>query len=93
MKSSNTLTSACRCCHYYRPEGRRGGMCSQLGVLVQSNWSSCSLAVPAFTTTWEKLQDIVLLENSFCKPEINKVDKTKQRVNSEVELPSKTIVL
>lgn len=69
MKPLNSITSACRCCRYYNPEGRRGGMCTQLGVTVQANWKSCAFALPPFTTTWEKLQDIVLLETSFSKTE------------------------
>jgi hypothetical protein len=65
MKEPHRITSACRYCRNYSPEGRRGGHCAQLGVQVQANWKSCSFALPAFVTTWEKLQDIVLLENSL----------------------------
>lgn len=65
MKEPHRITSACRYCRHYCPEGRRGGLCSQLGVQVQANWKSCSFALPPFVTTWEKIQDIVLLENSL----------------------------
>jgi len=65
MKEPHRITSACRYCRNYSPEGRRGGNCAQLGVQVQANWKSCSFALPPFVTTWEKLQDIVLLENSL----------------------------
>lgn len=66
MKTTSCLTSACRYCHYYNPEGRRGGTCKQLGVLVQGNWKSCSLSVPSFVpyeNTFKK--EIVLLEHSL----------------------------
>jgi hypothetical protein len=57
----NTLsfpTSACRLCRYYQPEGRRGGVCQQLGVPVRGSWSSCSLALPPFAPSWENIEDI-----------------------------------
>ncbi len=65
MKTANFCTSACRYCRYYQPEGRRGGMCQQLGVPVQANWKACSLAVPPFDSSWERFEEIVLLENSL----------------------------
>lgn len=65
MKTANSLTSACRYCRYYQPEGRRGGMCDQLGVPVQSNWTACALATPPFTSSWKSLEEILLLENSL----------------------------
>lgn len=57
MKPSNTLTSACKYCRHYQPEGRRGGMCQKLSAPVQSGWKACSLAIPAFAPTWESLED------------------------------------
>jgi hypothetical protein len=57
MKSINTLTSACRYCRHYQPEGRRGGICQQLSAPVQACWKACSLAVPAFAPAWESLED------------------------------------
>ncbi|MGK7875285.1 MAG: hypothetical protein AB4426_18900 [Xenococcaceae cyanobacterium] len=65
MKTTNFLTSACRYCRHYKPEGRRGGMCQQLGVPVQASWKACVLAAPPFTSNWESLEEIVLLENSL----------------------------
>jgi hypothetical protein len=52
MKSSDFLTSACRLCRYYSPEGRRGGHCSQLNVSVQGSWNACTLAMPVFEPKW-----------------------------------------
>ncbi|QYX33399.1 hypothetical protein [Sphaerospermopsis torques-reginae] len=57
MKPINPLTSACRYCRHYQPEGRRGGMCQQLNAPVQAGWKACSLAIPAFAPTWESLED------------------------------------
>lgn len=58
MKERNFLTSACRFCRSYRPEGRRGGDCKRLGVPVQGSWEACAFAAPPFGTTLEKLEDI-----------------------------------
>ncbi|MGB3532972.1 MAG: hypothetical protein WBA13_05590 [Microcoleaceae cyanobacterium] len=53
MDSSDNLTSTCRCCQYYTPEGRRGGQCQQLHVPVKGGWKACQLAIPAFAMSWE----------------------------------------
>lgn len=65
MKRNNCITSACRYCHSYQHQGRRGGMCEQLGVPVQSQWKSCNLATPLFNSHWDNLEEIALLEKSF----------------------------
>ncbi|BAZ47873.1 hypothetical protein NIES4103_04770 [Nostoc sp. NIES-4103] len=57
MKPIKFLTSACRYCRHYKPEGRRGGMCQQLGAPVQASWKACSLALPPFAPSWESLED------------------------------------
>ncbi|MGL5193878.1 MAG: hypothetical protein ACRC8Y_09760 [Chroococcales cyanobacterium] len=62
MKPLNSLTSCCRNCRYYEPEGRRGGACEQLNVPVQAAWKSCSLASPAFTPSWKALEDLLQWE-------------------------------
>jgi hypothetical protein len=62
MNPLNSLTSCCRNCRYYEPEGRRGGACQQLNVPVQATWKSCSLANPAFTPSWKALQDLIQWE-------------------------------
>ena len=56
MNQSPFLTSACRSCRHFTPEGRRGGTCQQLGVPVQASWKACALAVPVFSTSWDQLQ-------------------------------------
>jgi len=50
------LTSACRHCRHYTPEGRRGGVCALLSVPVQSQWKACSLAVSPFGLSWENIE-------------------------------------
>ena len=65
MKTQHFFTSACRHCRYYNPEGRRGGMCQQLGVPVQGKWKSCSLAVSPFASPWDDLDEIMILEKSL----------------------------
>ncbi|MDF5706472.1 MAG: hypothetical protein PUP90_02030 [Nostoc sp. S4] len=58
MKPIKFLASACRYCRHYQPEGRRGGMCEQLGAPVQASWKACSLALPPFAPSWETLEDV-----------------------------------
>ncbi|MDJ0508425.1 MAG: hypothetical protein QNJ64_04090 [Crocosphaera sp.] len=65
MKTSNFLASSCRYCRYYQTEGRRGGMCQQLGVPVRAQWKACSLAAAPFTHHWESLETVVKLESSL----------------------------
>jgi hypothetical protein len=54
------LTSACRHCRHYMPEGRRGGLCQQLSVPVQGQWKACSLAVSPFGSSLENIEEIPL---------------------------------
>jgi hypothetical protein len=56
MNTSNFPTSACRVCRYFQPEGRRGGLCQQLGVPVKASWKACSLALPPFAPSWENME-------------------------------------
>jgi hypothetical protein len=58
MSNQNCLTSACRYCRFFRPEGLHGGACQQLGVTVQSDWKSCQLGLPAFANTWENAEEL-----------------------------------
>ncbi|MGI8501672.1 MAG: hypothetical protein ACR2LR_11100 [Hassallia sp.] len=58
MKPIKVLTSACRYCHHYKPEGRRGGLCQQLGAPVLASWKACSFALPPFAPSWESLEDV-----------------------------------
>lgn len=53
----NPLTSVCRHCRHYKPEGRRGGQCQVLSVSVQSNWKACHFAMPPFAVSWEESQN------------------------------------
>ncbi|MFM9264117.1 hypothetical protein [Tychonema sp. BBK16] len=54
------LTSACRHCRHYLPEGRRGGVCQQLSVPVQGQWKACSLAVSPFGSSWNNIEELPL---------------------------------
>jgi hypothetical protein len=45
---SETQVSSCRHCHYYAHEGRRGGYCESLNVVVQGSWQACPLAISTF---------------------------------------------
>jgi hypothetical protein len=61
MIDQNCLTSACRYCRFYRPEGLHGGACQQLNVSVHSNWKACQLALPAFANTWENTEELTVV--------------------------------
>jgi hypothetical protein len=61
MKNIKFLTSACKYCRYYKPEGRRGGNCQQLGAPVLGSWKACSLALPPFAPSWETLEEVWIL--------------------------------
>ncbi len=61
MSCQSCLVSSCRACRYYTHEGRRGGVCQQLGAPVSSQWKACSLAFPAFAPSWEHLEGLVNL--------------------------------
>lgn len=74
------ITSACRSCRYYTPEGRRGGHCQQLSVPVRGSWQACSLAIPAFAPSgenfetmlmWQKLREALPLEASSESPQLH----------------------
>ncbi len=53
MNDQNCITSACRYCRFYRPEGMHGGACQQLNVSVRSDWKACQLGLPAFSNNWD----------------------------------------
>jgi len=59
IRNQDSAISACRHCQNYVPQGRRGGQCRQLDVLVHGAWKACSLAIPPFSSRWH-LDDVVL---------------------------------
>ncbi|MEI6444344.1 MAG: hypothetical protein WCO29_14745 [Nostocales cyanobacterium ELA583] len=61
MKLIKRLTSTCRYCRYYQPQGRRGGMCEKLSAPVQGVWKACPLALAVFIPSWETLEDAWIL--------------------------------
>ena len=98
MKDNNFLTSACRFCRHYQPQGRRGGSCQILGVPVESSWEACVLASPAFDTTLENieksLEDILHLENSLLETSLtlNSFSEPPSRITNKYKQKTKTIV-
>ena len=55
MKNQNLVPSTCQNCRYYKPQGRRGGLCQMMQVPVQSQWESCCFAAKPFTEPWDTL--------------------------------------
>ncbi|MEB3178407.1 MAG: hypothetical protein VKL59_05105 [Nostocaceae cyanobacterium] len=84
METGNSLSSCCRYCRYYSPEGRRGGTCGQLGVPVQASWKACCLALPPFAASWEGLEHILNL------PDKEPVFDVAHPLNCAVESPAST---
>lgn len=70
MKNLKTPLHACRYCHFYSPEGRRGGQCSQLGAPVRGGWKACSLMTPSFAPSWEELDCLTPLEGDTFIPSV-----------------------
>ena len=64
MNTMIPTTSACRYCRFYTPEGRRGGICEQLGVSVRGCWNACALALPPFAPSWESAETILSWKTS-----------------------------
>jgi hypothetical protein len=85
METENSLSSSCRYCRFYSPEGRRGGMCGQLGVPVQAKWKACCLALPPFVASWEGLEEILKL------PDTEPVFTVSHSLNCAVESSESTI--
>ena len=80
MKRVDFLSSSCRHCRFYRPEGRRGGVCQKLSVPVDSNWKACTLADSPFTNSLKSLEEIVHLETAFS---LKYANQPSLRVNSK----------
>ncbi len=73
MTNQDCLTSACRYCRFYHPEGLHGGACEQLGVSVRSEWKACQLALPAFANAWENAEELTHRQVEI--PQILRFDK------------------
>lgn len=101
MKTLNFPTSACRCCRYFQPEGRRGGACQQLGVPVRGSWKACSLALPPFAPSWETIEGIwqddqLGLKEALsvnCGLTVSQLDLTEEMIPTESEKLGAEIVL
>jgi hypothetical protein len=91
MKEINFSTSACRYCRFYKPEGRRGGSCQQLGVPVESSWKACAFASSPFETTLKKLEDILYLETSISLQSATKLTPKTSEINVDHNYQSTAI--
>jgi hypothetical protein len=78
MKDRDCLTSACRYCRFYQPDGLHRGTCGQLNVTVQSDWKACQLALPAFANTWQNAEE---LTQANWQPELPQVPHAHEKLN------------
>jgi len=62
MQRLSSSAIACSHCRHYVPEGRRGGNCQLLGVVVQGSWQACSLSIPFFELASSKKESTSELE-------------------------------
>ncbi|MCT7948782.1 hypothetical protein NG798_03180 [Ancylothrix sp. C2] len=84
MKTLNCLTSACRHCRFYQPQGRRGGHCAQLDAPVRGTWKACSLAIPPFAPSWETLEEIKVWEEEMLGvPQLLPIDGSFSFANTD----------
>ena len=88
MSNQNCLTSACRYCRFYRPEGLHGGACQQLGVSVQSDWKSCQLGLPAFANTWENAEELSTPNRPVELPQVLHADRLHTVTTLELSVSS-----
>jgi hypothetical protein len=70
MNDQNCITSACRYCRFYKPEGMHGGACQQLNVPVRSDWKACQLGLPAFSNNWENADSLAIANRQVELPQI-----------------------
>ncbi|WP_013323470.1 hypothetical protein [Gloeothece verrucosa] len=92
MNTATFLTSSCRCCRYYKSQGRRGGTCQQLGVPVQSNWKACSLAAHPFVSAWETIGEVVHLEKSLTLTCSGKTTPVESAQTAKVSATKQTVI-
>ncbi|HEY9635262.1 MAG TPA: hypothetical protein V6D14_17805 [Coleofasciculaceae cyanobacterium] len=97
MKTLNFPTSACRYCRHYCVEGRRGGMCQQLGGPVRGSWKACSLALPQFASSWESIEQILQEEKLILKEAIcgngSLNNSNPDLAQAQTSTPTKMLVL
>jgi hypothetical protein len=84
MNQLPLLTSACRSCHHFAPEGRRGGICQKLNVPVQGSWKSCSLAVSAFSSSWDNVKKLDIWETATALPKVAVAASIKEVSTTEI---------
>lgn len=85
------MTSACRFCRHYTPEGRRGGQCEQLGVPVRGSWQACSLAHPTFASLGKNLDNLLMVQQEILMlREVLPLESSLDNSRSEASAPSKT---
>ena len=88
MIDQNCITSACRYCRFYRPEGLHGGACQQLNVSVRSDWKACQLGLPAFGNSWENADQLAAANRTVEVPQIIHNEKVTMVVELELSGPS-----
>lgn len=65
-------------------------MCQQLGVPVKAGWKACSLALPPFAPSWERLEEIWQDDNNlFLKQEL--AVNCLRGSSGSARLPEKTV--
>ncbi|AFY91994.1 hypothetical protein [Chamaesiphon minutus] len=89
MNNQNCITSACRFCRFYRPDGLHGGACQQLGVSVRSEWKACQLGLPAFANNWENAEELATANRQVELPQV--LHRQELMHTSDLELSQESI--
>ena len=82
MNDQNCITSACRYCRFYKPEGMHGGACQQLNVSVRSDWKACQLGLPAFSNDWDA-DGLALPNRQIALTQVTERQETVEIVSSK----------
>jgi hypothetical protein len=65
-----------------------GGACEQLGVSVHSDWAACQLALPAFASNWNNVEELATAN----WPELPQVIHSQELANvSRMELETSSV--
>lgn len=86
MTAGKCETTRCGLCRFYSHEGRRGGLCHQLNVNVDSHWKACGLAESPFVEKAKPVLGIAKLV-AATSPEVPVVPLANEPTNVPASVP------
>ena len=90
MTAGKCGTTRCGLCRFYSHEGRRGGLCHQLNVNVDSHWKACCLAESPFMNGIDRPDAVAGIAKLVAAPtrEVSVVPKAKASTREVVNAPA-----